>query len=285
MAWNYTDKVKEYYRNPKNVGEIEDADGVGEVGSIVCGDALKLTLKVDPDTEKILDAKFQTFGCGSAIASSSALTELIIGKTLSEAEKITNQDIVDFLGGLPGEKMHCSVMGREALEAAIADYRGEPKDPSPEEEGEIVCQCFGVTDKKIERAVRENKLTTVDEVTNYTKAGGGCGSCHEAIQAIIDRARGAEPQKEASADVRKEGRLTNLQKIKLIEQTIEQEIRPMLQKDGGDLTLIDVDGDNVIVDFKGTCRGCPASALTLSGIQDRLREVVAPELVVTQQGS
>jgi len=115
--WEYTDKVKELYTNPKNVGEIPDADVVVEVGSIVCGDALTLYLKLDGDV--IVDAKFKTFGCGSAIASSSALTEMIKGKTIAEAARITNKDIVDFLGGLPDQKMHCSVMGQEALEKAI----------------------------------------------------------------------------------------------------------------------------------------------------------------------
>ena len=148
--WEYTDKVKEHFINPKNVGEIEDPDGIGEVGSIACGDALKLMFKLN-DEKKIDDVKFQTFGCASAIASSSALTEMLKGLTVEEAEKITNDDIAEFLVGLPKEKMHCSVMGRDALEKAISYYRREPE---KEQEGEIVCECFGVTDVEINRAVK-----------------------------------------------------------------------------------------------------------------------------------
>ena len=168
--WEYTDKVKDHFINPRNVGEIENPDAEAMTGSIVCGDALKLTLKIDKATEKITDAKFQTFGCASAIASSSILTEMIKGKTLEEAKNITNRDIAKELGGLPEEKMHCSVMGMETLEKAINNYRGITTEDDEHDEGAIVCKCFGVTDTKIKRAIRENNLNTVEEITFYTKA-------------------------------------------------------------------------------------------------------------------
>jgi NifU-like protein len=184
--WEYTDKVKEHFINPRNVGVVENPSGIGEVGSLACGDALKLTIKVD-DEGLITDAKFQTFGCASAIASSSALTEMVIGKTVSQAQEITNEEIATFLGGLPKEKMHCSVMGQEALEQAIACYLGEPE---KKPEGNLVCECFGVTDAQIEKALAEHSLKTVEEITNYIKAGGGCGKCHEKIEEIIAQASG-----------------------------------------------------------------------------------------------
>ena len=279
--WEYSEKVKDHFFNPRNVGEIEDANGVGEVGSLACGDALKLYLKVDPETDQIEDAKFQTFGCGSAIASSSALTEMIKGKTVDEALQITNRDIADFLGGLPDEKMHCSVMGRDAFHAAVACYRGEPP-PRELIEGELVCECFGVTDQQIRKEVMENKLTTVDEVTHFTKAGGGCGQCHDRIEEIIAEVRGelekTQPRKDGSLP-----RLTNIQKIAKIQEVIEKEIRPMLQHDGGDIELIDVDGNKVMVALRGMCTSCPSSQVTLNvGIQEKLRELVLPDLVVEE---
>ena len=274
--WEYTDKVRDHFMNPRNVGEIENADGVGEVGSLACGDALKLFIKLD-DNDRIGEAKFQTFGCASAIASSSALTEIIKGKTLDEAAKVTNQDIADYLGGLPKEKMHCSVMGREALEAAIANYRGIPL---PMAEGEVVCECFGVTDLEVKRAIEENKLQTVEEITNFTKAGGGCGKCIPRLEEILREVR--HEAKPLIPDQRP-GRLTTLQKIKRIEEVLEREVRPALRKDGGDIELIDVDGDFVIVSLRGACGTCKKSQTTLKEyVEKKLREQVLDTLIVEE---
>ena len=276
--WVYTDKVKELFNNPKNVGEVDNADGVGEVGSLSCGDALKLTFKLDGEG-RIREAKFQTFGCASAIASSSALTEMIIGKTLEEAEKLSNQDIVEYLGGLPDKKMHCSVMGQEALRAAIANYRGEKL---PKEDSEIVCECFGVTENEIEEAIRQNHLTSLEQVTDYTKAGGGCGTCHERIEAILQQmlgqtAFGHEPKVSAKPQ------LSNIQKMKLIEETLELEIQPTLAKDGGSIELVDIIGDRVLVSLRGACATCVASDITLKHyVESKLRELVTDTLVVEE---
>ena len=289
--WDYTDKVKEYFYNPKNAGVLEDANGIGDVGAISCGDALRLMLKVDPETEIITAAKFQTFGCGSAIASSSALTELVIGRTLDEALKLTNQDIADFLGGLPPEKMHCSVMGYEALRAAVANYKGDTWEDD-HEEGALLCKCFGVDEGMVERAIRVNKLTTMEQVTHFTKATGSCGTCVEGVEAVLTRvnremvaageldgalafdpASAAIPQRrervKSSPLAKPKGEMTLLQRIRVIESAIE-ELRPYLKADGGDCELIDVDGDRVMVKLSGACVGYQAASVTIGGIQERL---------------
>ena len=318
--WDYTDKVKDYFFNPKNAGILTGANAVGEVGAISCGDALKLMLQVNPETEVIEDARFQTFGWGSAIASSSALTEIVIGKTLTQALAITNQDIADFLGGLPPEKMHCSVMGYEALQAAVANYRGEEWHDD-HEEGALLCKCFGVDEGVIERAVRSNLLTTPEQVTFYTKAGGGCLTCFEGIEQVLSRVNAdmvedgvitaeaayrvgsvdprslktkAQPKevRKAKTDIDQvmalkpsaeiivpkigpgaakavPAKLTNLQKIRLIEEALE-EIRPFLKRDGGDCQLVDVEGDMVQVKLSGACVGCQMASLTINGVKEKL---------------
>ncbi|HEX8545048.1 MAG TPA: Fe-S cluster assembly protein NifU [Pseudomonas sp.] len=305
--WDYSEKVKEHFYNPRNAGAVDSSNATGDVGSLSCGDALRLTLKVDPKTDVILDAGFQTFGCGSAIASSSALTEMVKGLTLDEALTISNQDIADYLDGLPPEKMHCSVMGREALRAAVADFRGEALEDD-HEEGALVCKCFAVDEVMVRDTIRANNLSSVEDVTNYTKAGGGCSSCHEGIERILveelaargdsfvaapTRARTAkkpqlvtlempavatapfvEPVAVEPVNVKSTAtpaRFGTLQRIRRIEAVLEV-IRPNLQRDNGDVELLDVDGKNVYVRLSGACTGCQLASMTVSGIQQRLME-------------
>ena len=277
--WDYSDKVREHFYNPRNAGPLDGANAVGDVGSIKCGDALRLMLKVDPENERIVDAHFQTFGCGSAIASSSALTEIVKGKTLDEALNVSNQEIADYLDGLPPEKMHCSVMGREALQAAVANYRGEAWQDD-HEEGAMICKCFAVDSALIEDVVRANNLSTVEQVSNYTKAGGGCSSCHEGIEEILAKvaeerctAPAVESPVKPVAPPAGMPRMTNFQRMRKIEETIES-IRPMLQRDHGDIEIVEVDGKNIYVNLKGACQGCMMEQATLSGIQAQLVEAL-----------
>jgi len=289
--WDYSDKVKEHFFQPRNAGPLPDANAVGDVGSISCGDALRLMLKVDPETETIEEAHFQTFGCGSAIASSSALTEIVKGMKLDDALKVSNQDIADYLDGLPPEKMHCSVMGREALQAAIANYRGEEWSDD-HEEGALICKCFAIDAVLIEDTVRASNLSTMEDVINYTKAGGGCASCHEGIEEILAKvlAERGETFKAVPVKINKEapkpGKLTNLERIRRIEAVLES-VRPQLQRDHGDIELVDVDGKTVYVSMTGACAGCQMEALTLQGIQAKLMEELGElvKLVPTRAGS
>jgi NifU-like protein len=290
--WDYTEKVLDLFYNPVNQGAIEDLNepGIavvyGEVGSIACGDALRLHLKIEETSETILDSRFQTFGCTSAIASSSALTEMVKGLTLDAALDVTNKDIAAYLGGLPEAKMHCSVMGQEALEAAIFKYRGIEVEQHEDDDGTLVCQCFGISENRIRRVVIENNLTSVEQVTHYVKAGGGCSSCAADIEDIIAsvqaeiQATAARVEAEISR-IQESGRgLTTVQKINRI-QSVLNEVRPMLVADGGDVELFDVDGDLVKVILKGACGTCPSSTATLKdAIEVRLREQILSTLTV-----
>lgn len=277
--WDYSDKVIDHYRNPRNVGKIDNADAVGLAGSLACGDQLKIYLKISNGI--VTDAKFQTFGCGSAVASSSILTEMIIGKSVEEVKKITNKDIADQLDGLPPEKMHCSVMGYEALEDALKNYddftdlddiRNEEADKQKAEK--IVCTCFGVTENMIWDAIKTNGLKTVEEITNFTKAGGACGRCKGLIQDIIN----TYYKKEAE-----ETTLSPAQKILKINNIIENQISLELKKDGGDITLVDIEGNKVMVKLRGKCSGCKNSHITLKAfVETTLRDAVDKNIEVVE---
>jgi len=277
--WDYSDKVKDHFLNPRNVGEIENPDGVGDIGNLRCGDALRLYIKVDKSDgeERISDIKFQTFGCASAIAAASAMTEIAKGMTLDEAAQLTNQHIVEYLGGLPAAKIHCSVMGAEALHAAIADYRGEELE-APSADEKIVCECFEVTEKQIRDAVFCNNLTTAEQVTNYTKAGGDCGQCVPEIERII-----GEVLTEKAA-MRSDTVPKNERDAK-IRQVLEEEIAPELGVRGGGLQLVAIEGDKVIVVMQGACAMCSNLQTTVNDfVEKKLREEVDENIVVEVGG-
>lgn len=300
MAWEYSDKTKQIFmdavhgRPGTHLGEIENPDGLGEHGSIVCGDALRFMFRVerhpeDPLKDVIVEARYLTFGCTSAIAASEALCTILEQRrcTPIEALRITNQDIVDFLEGLPAQKIHCSVMGAEALEAAVYNWSqkrgvdlaaaGVRLHMKDEEEGRIVCKCFSVTEPYIRRKIRELGLKTIPEITNAIKAGGACASCHHApggLQDLLDEVWGASPSSAAAAAPPDggpqadgapppPGTLSPFQFMRHVEQTIDAEIRPALRADGGDLELVDIKDQLVYCRLAGACSGCPGAATTL----------------------
>jgi NifU-like protein len=293
--WKYSEKVYDHFMNPRNVGEVAEADGLGEVGSMACGDALRLTFKLD-SSGRITEAKFQTFGCGSAIASSSILTEMIIGKTLEEAAQINNEDIAQELGGLPREKMHCSVMGREALEAAMIDYYKRQGKQIPCEllsQGVMTCHCFQVTRDTIRNAIFQNRLQTVEDITNFTKAGGGCGDCHHDLEELLrecwEKIRQEEPitleptvATAASPDTPPPPAGDRDIIIK-IQEVMENEIAPALRTDGGDIELVRYRDGRVYVRLVGSCAACRASDATIEGwVESQLREHVREDLEVVE---
>ena len=205
------------------------------------------------------------------------MTEMIIGKPLEEVKKLTNKDIADALGGLPPEKMHCSVMGHEALEDALKNYYHDDKmfdDKESQTTDKIVCTCFGVTEKQIWNAIKENNLKTLEEVTNYTKAGGACGRCRGVIKDMIE------------TYLKKQGKtveLSPVQRILKIGKVIEQQISPQLQKDGGDIELVDVEGNKVKVKLIGVCSACKNASMTIKGfVESVLRDKVDSAIEVEQ---
>ena len=298
--WNYSEKVFDHFMNPRNVGEIEEPDGVGEVGSMACGDALRLSFKLGQDG-RIVDAKFQTFGCGSAIASSSVLTEMVKGKTLEEAAQISNEDIAAELDGLPREKMHCSVMGREALEAAMIDHyqrlgRGVPCHLLQQET--LLCHCFQVTKDTVRDAIYNHRLEDVEDVTNFTKAGGGCGDCHHDIGDMLrdcwDKIeRGEAPEPKAEGGLVQLGEMATAPAVEFepadgpivtrIQELLDEDISVALRNDGGDIEFVRYREGKVFVRLTGNCAACKASDATIKGyVEAQLREFVRDDLEVIE---
>ncbi len=313
MAWDYTDKTKQLFLDAvqgkpgTHIGEIENPDGLGEYGSITCGDAIRFTFRVekhpsDPTQDVITEAKYLTFGCTSAIASSEALCDLIEQKRLTpiEALKISNRDIDSYLGGLPQEKLHCSVMGAEALEAAVFNWsqnRGVDLEKmgvvihkQDDDESRIVCHCFTLTEDYLKRKIRELNLKTLDELTNAVKAGGACQHCRYApggLQDILDDVWGNESEELQSSggiqsnEQSKKEELSPYQLAKKIESVVDRNIRPSLQKDGGDLEIIDIKDNKVYVELKGACSTCASGGFTLKySVENELKELVDESIKV-----
>lgn len=327
MAWEYSEKTKQLFMDAvqgkpgTHLGEIKDPDGMGEHGSIACGDAMRFMFRVerhptDPTEDVIVEARYLTFGCTSAIAASEALCTLLEQRrcTPIEALQIRNSDIVEYLGGLPEQKIHCSVMGAEALQAAVynwAQRRGVDLEklgihlPTEDEEhGRIVCRCFSVSEPYLRRMIKELSLRSIPEITNALKAGGACMSCHHApggLQDLLDEIWGKDQRSlpvlgqtpaaavlptAAVVAVGNDGGkapLSGYQFIKQVERVVSQQIRPMLRRDGGDIEIVDIKDNLVYCRLHGACAGCCGAGQTLKlMVEQTLKEVVDQRIRVIQ---
>jgi NifU-like protein len=310
MGWEYSEKTKQIFMDAvhgkpgTHLGEIENPDGFGEHGSIACGDALRFTFRVerdpvDPLKDVVVEARYLTFGCTSAIAASEALCTLIErGKyTPIQALKVTNGDIVDFLDGLPAQKIHCSVMGAEALEAAVFNWAqrrgvdlrelGVDIRPEEKEEGRIVCQCFTLSEPYLKRKIQELGLKTIGDITGAIKAGGACMSCHHipgGLQDLLNEAWGPQPTvlkvlpnypEPRQGPPGSQNEISPFQFSKKIEGAMEKYIRPMLQQHGGDVELVDIKETLLYVRLTGSCAGCAGAGQTQKlMIETTLKETV-----------
>jgi len=311
MAWEYSEKTKQLFLDAvhgkpgTHLGEIENPDGFGEHGSMACGDAMRFTFRVrrhseDPTQDVITEARYLTFGCTSAIASSEALCTMIEqgGYTPIQALRIQNKDIVRFLGGLPEQKIHCSVMGAEALEAAVFNWAqkrgvdlarlGIDLHAGEEQEGRIVCKCFSLTEPYIRRKIRELNLRTIAEITNAIKAGGACATCHHApggLQDLLDETWGRAPGPAKvltqitlpglRAPQEEKPALSPYQFAKRVEKAVDEQVRPMLRQERGDVEIVDIKDTLVYCRLTGACQGCTHASQTLALMVERtLKETV-----------
>lgn len=314
MPWDYSNKVMQLFRDAiagkagTHFGRLESFDGEGRHGSLQCGDAMEFTFRVehaheDPRDDRIVEARYQTFGCTSAIASSEALCRMLEERKLTpiQAIAIKNADIVDYLDGLPPQKLHCSVMGAEALQAAVVDWarrRSVPLealgiDPAQleEDEGRVVCKCFTLTEPYVRRKVKELNLRSIEEITAAIKAGGACTSCHHepgGLQDILDETWGTRPAPApapapAPPVVSGSGRnaRTPYQMAKEIERVVEKVVRPRLALEGGDIEIVEIRDKKVFCRLLGVCAGCTGAQQTLNFVvEDGLRQHVDPEIEV-----
>jgi len=306
----YSSEVQRRMDNPVNMGEITEAEAgenkliIADFGAESCGDAVRLYWLIDPNNDTIIKSKFKSFGCGTAIASSDMMAELCMSKTVDEALKITNIDVEKALRddpdvpAVPGQKMHCSVMAYDVIKKAASIYKNVDMDSFEDEF--ILCECARVTQDTVQEVIRLNKLTTIEEITNYTKAGAFCKSCvrpggHEAKDVyLVDLLSQALEEMEAAEKSRKiieakgDGTFESMglvQKIKSVESILEEYIRPTLKADGGDVELIDIkeaDGFfEVLIKYQGECMSCSMNTTTtLAGIEDMLKFKLKAQLKV-----
>lgn len=311
MPWEYSDKVLQLFKDAvrgqdgTHMGEIENPDGFGEHGAIACGDALRFTFRVkkhptDPTRDIIIQARYLTFGCTSAIAASEALCSLLEEgtKTPLEALHITNQDLIDFLGGLPEQKVHCSVMGAEALQAAIIDWaknRGVdlsktlPRKTEVQEKERIVCKCFSVSESYLRRKIRELNLHSIVEITNALKAGGGCGACQHSpggLQELLNECWGNLAPTDSNVQVGEAGiataeQLSPYQLGRKVEAVFDTVVRPLLRQDGGDVELIDIKGNLIYCRLTAACDASLGAEKTLTlMVEQHLKEQVDERLQI-----
>ena len=294
----YSNKVIERMNNPKFLGEFSEEDAkkrgaklvVADFGSEACGDSVRLYWLVDPKTDKIIDARFKSFGCGTAIASSDMMTELTIGKSVDEAMKITNLDVEKALRdepnkpAFPPQKMHCSVMAYDVILEAAAKYKG--KDIKELRDEEIVCECARVTRGEIEKIIKEHNVKTIEELQKYTDAGKYCKSCiapggHEERDVyLVDIIKEVqeEMQKEKLNNFNTENfeKMSFIKKIKAIEEFLDKKIKPLLAKDGGSIELVDIRENNnelnVYIKYLGACSMCASSLVTLQAIEEEMQK-------------
>lgn len=307
----YSHEVQRRMDAPTNMGEItEDQKGdneliIADFGAESCGDAVRLYWLIDPRTDTIKESKFKSFGCGTAIASSDMMAELCMNKTVEDALKITNIDVEKALRdepdvpAVPGQKMHCSVMAYDVIKKAASMYMNVDMDSLEREF--IICECARVTQDTLSEVIKLNKLTTVEEVTDYTKAGGFCKSCikeggHEQkdvyimdLLAEINEQRAAEEKTRKIIEAKGDGTFESMglvQKIKAVESILEEYIRPTLKADGGDVELIDIQESDgifdVLIKYQGECMSCSMNTTTtLAGIEDMLKfKLKAPIKVI-----
>ena len=309
----YSNQVVNRMNNPKHQGEITEERAaelgakliVADFGAESCGDAVRLYWAVDESTDRILESKFKSFGCGTAIASSDVMAELCIGKTVDQAVKITNIDVEFALRdnadtpAVPPQKMHCSVMAYDVIKKAAAEYKGV--DMESFEQEQIICECARVSLATLKDVIKINKLTTIEQITDYTKAGAFCKSCikpggHEAkdiylVDILADMLAEREQEKlKTAADASAAGELTFdkmtlVQRIKTIDSVLDSDIRPMLVMDGGNMEIIDIKENlphyDLYIRYLGSCSGCSSGSTgTLFAIESVLQQKIDENLRV-----